>query len=109
MVIRLIESVSLRFGEWSQAAWEMQLEFLRGSSAWDVRFAACYHTDHAADLNSAKELITGKAMHSWWDKSPEAGSKSRAAVPFSEPLPELECLTLNDGEVKTFFSNMLTF
>ncbi|CAK9114032.1 Uncharacterized protein SCF082_LOCUS52831 [Durusdinium trenchii] len=89
-----------RFGEWSQAAWEMQLEFLRGSSAWDVRFAACYHTDHAADLNSAKELITGKAMHSWWDKSPEAGSKSRAAVPFSEPLPELECLTLNDGEVK---------
>ncbi|CAK9097690.1 unnamed protein product, partial [Durusdinium trenchii] len=98
-----------RFGEWSQAAWEMQLEFLRGSSAWDVRFAACYHTDHAADLNSAKELITGKAMHSWWDKSPEAGSKSRAAVPFSEPLPELECLTLNDGEVKTFFSNMLTF
>ena len=40
-------------------------------------------------------------MHQWWDISEAAGPKARASEPFSEGIPELECLTVVDNELKS--------
>ena len=55
----------VRFAEWSQAAWQMQLEHIRSGNTWDVRFMSCYHRDNAADMTASREMITGKLLHQW--------------------------------------------
>ena len=78
------------------------MDFLNHSGApWDCRFLALYHSDNASDLSSCQESIVGKAMEGWWDKCSEAGPKSRQASSFNQQLPNLDCLSVIDGEIKT--------
>ncbi|CAK9083390.1 unnamed protein product [Durusdinium trenchii] len=49
---------------------------------------------------SCQQLVCGRAMQQWWDISEAAGPKARASEPFSEGIPELECLTVVDNELK---------
>lgn len=93
-----------RFCEWGQACWELQRDFLLGSEPddkkWDVRFVGVYH-DTDGTLDQCKQLITGRALDQWWDKSEESGPPTRASERFSEDPPSLECLSIADGVVKT--------
>ena len=50
---------------------------------------------------SCQQLVCGRAMQQWWDISEAAGPKARASEPFSEGIPELECLTVVDNELKS--------
>ena len=94
-----------RFSEWSQAAWQLQRDFLIATSpedpAWDVRFLSIFHDDDAKYAESCQQLVCGRAMQQWWDISEAAGPKARASEPFSEGIPELECLTVVDNELKS--------
>ena len=84
----------------------MQKQFLTNpQEAWDVRFLAIYHDDDAKLAESSQQLICGKAMTQYWDVSEMAGSKTRSSEPFSEPIPELECLAVVDSEPTLFGTN----
>lgn len=94
----------VRFGEWSKACWNLQKRLLNDDELMDnhpdVRFAAIYHSDQAADHKSFQETVTGLVMSEHWDVSDQAGSKSRGRAVFGEPLPTLESLAVVDGELK---------
>lgn len=93
-----------RFCEWGQACWELQRDFFLGSEPgdkkWDVRFVGVYN-DNDTTLDQCKQLITGRALDQWWDKSEESGPATRASERFSEDPPPLECLSIADGALKT--------
>lgn len=36
----------------------------------------------------------------WWDKSPQAGPKQRAAATEPKPLPSMEILTVQDSRLE---------
>eukprot|EP00435_Cladocopium_sp_Y103_P009906 s1729_g2.t1 len=97
-----------KFSEWSQAIWELQRGFLLGEDdcqKWDVRGLSLYH-DNDSYMENHRDLLLGRAMSQWWDKSDQAGPAARAAQPFGEDMPELECLTVStDGEIKTFIKS----
>ncbi|CAK9083114.1 unnamed protein product, partial [Durusdinium trenchii] len=100
----IVDLLPSRFSEWSQAAWQLQRDFLIATSpedrAWDVRFLSIFHDDDAKYAESCQQLVCGRAMQQWWDISEAAGPKARASEPFSEGIPELECLTVVDNELK---------
>ena len=94
---------SLRFTEWSQAAWELQRDYLLredGASKWDVHFMSLYHDSDAQMMDAASNLIAGRALNQWWDKAEESGPAARVTEPFSVELPSLECLAINGSELK---------
>ena len=85
-----------RFCEWSSACWEIQKDNLLGTNLdLDLRFLALYHNDDSVHLTSAKECLVGRAMGQWWDRSNEAGPRSRENTRFQEDLPNLEVLCVN--------------
>ena len=92
-----------RFSEWSQAAWDIQKGFLLGeddAKDWDLHFMSLHHESDCF-MDPSKDLITGRAMREWWDKSQESGPPARNAEAFAVDLPALDCLCIsNDGEVK---------
>lgn len=93
----------LRFGEWSQAGFNIQkMSLLRedGGNKWDLRFMSIYH-DTDQFMEPSRDLITGRCMDQWWDSCDEAGPAARTSEPFSIERPTLECLAASDGEVKT--------
>lgn len=92
-----------RFCEWSQAAWEMQRDYLlgeEGGNKWDIHFMGVYHDSDGHWMDANKDLITGRALSQWWDKSDEAGPAARISEPFALECPTLECLAISDGGVK---------
>lgn len=94
---------AVRFCEWSQAAWELQRAFLLGedgANKWDMHFMSVYHDNDGHWLDSNKDLIAGRAMSQWWDKSDESGPAARASEPFGVELPTLECLAVSGAELK---------
>ena len=85
-----------RFCEWSSACWEIQKDNLLGTNLdLDLRFLALYHNDDSVHLTSAKECLVGWAMGQWWERSNEAGPRSRENTRFQEDLPNLEVLCVN--------------
>ena len=99
----IISSSYLRFTEWSQASWELQRDYLLGedgASKWDVHFMSLYHDSDAQMMDTAKNLIAGRALNQWWDKADESGPAARKTEPFSVEVPTLECLAINASELK---------
>ena len=92
-----------RFAEWSSACWEIQQSWLlEEDRSLDVRFLGVYHEDNAKELTLSIEALAGKALDGFWDRSEKAGPKCRSAATFHEELPNLECLTIVEGEIKLF-------
>ena len=92
-----------RFCEWSQAAWEIQLPYILGedgANKWDLRCMSFYHDSEGDLMEQHKDLLTGRMMRQWWDRSEQAGPAARVTEPFAEDLPTLECLSVHDGELK---------
>lgn len=87
-----------RFSEWSSACWEIQRDYLLGTDqSIDLRFLAVYQNDEASFLKAAQDLRVGRAMDQWWDKSDEAGPRSRENVRFQQDPPSLEVLSATVG------------
>lgn len=103
-VSSLLEQAAFdRFAEWGMAAWEKQRESLaEPTKRIDVRFLSVYHSD-SKDKAAHEEAIRGKIMKEWWDSCELAGPKSRATATFPESLPDLTCLSVTNGEVKTLW------
>lgn len=102
----------MRFGEWSQACFDIQRDYLLGEDGakkWDLRCMSVYHETDGQLLDEAKELITGRCMDQWWDKSDGAGPAARAAEPFNIEPPSLECLAISEGELRTLFWDCETY
>ena len=57
---------------------------------------------HESDqfMEERQDLLCGRMMSQWWDKTEQAGPSSRAAEPFSQSIPQLDGLSVTDGEVK---------
>lgn len=93
-----------RFSEWSYATLEFQKDFLNDSENcdYDFSFLGLFHSDDHKHMTSNKDTVAGKMMTGWWDTSSDAGPATRPQSRFEEQPPELEVLTLVDGEVKNF-------
>ena len=86
------------------ASWSIQAAFLQEANReLDVRFLGVYHSDNAEELTSARAVLMGRLISDYWDGCEKAGSKTREASSFSESLPTLQSLVINeDGEIKFF-------
>ena len=60
-----------------------------------------YQSDDGSVMKTTHETLVGKVMSAWWDRSEEAGPKTRPNCQFSVPLPALDVLALTDGKLKT--------
>ncbi|CAK9076978.1 unnamed protein product [Durusdinium trenchii] len=109
--VLIVDLLPTRFAEWGRAAWNLQKRLLNDEDLLEnhpeIRFAALYHADNAADHTNCKEAVTGLIMSEHWDCSDQAGSKSRGRAAFGEPLPSLETLAVVDGEVKTLNNQLV--
>ena len=71
-----------------------------GFEKWDLHFWGVYHDSDANWMEANKDLLTGRAMAQWWDKSDDSGPAARASEPFGVPCPTLECLAITEGVLK---------
>ncbi|CAK9091804.1 unnamed protein product [Durusdinium trenchii] len=96
--VLVVDLLPSRFSEWSSACWEIQRDYLLGTDqSIDLRFLAVYQNDEASFLKAAQDLRVGRAMDQWWDKSDEAGPRSRENVRFQQDPPSLEVLSATVG------------
>jgi hypothetical protein len=71
-----------------------------GATKWDLRCMSIYHDNEGHYMDQHKDMLTGRMMGQWWDRSDQAGPAARVHEPFSQEIPPLECVTICDGEVK---------
>ncbi|CAL1130517.1 unnamed protein product [Cladocopium goreaui] len=87
--VLVVDLLPSRFCEWSSACWEIQKDNLLGTNLdLDLRFLALYHNDDSVHLTSAKECLVGRAMGQWWDRSNEAGPRSRENTRIADMVAE---------------------
>lgn len=67
---------------------------------WDLHFLGIYHDTEGHLMDANKELVTGRAMFQWWDKTDESGPAARSSEPFAVECPALDCLSISDQAVQ---------
>lgn len=73
----------------------------------DVPNGTCMHymgifLEDDTNRQKLETQVAGKIMSGWWDGSNEAGDARRPRASFSEPVPQLDVLTIGeDHAVRT--------
>ena len=118
--VQIFDLLPNRFAEWSRAAWALQLESLGAGQRETLPYSYTAYSLDAAECDAMRAASKGRAMkdlhivmtnwqlffhnaalcQEWWDSSADAGSKTRPASSFDQPIPSLCSLTVADGELK---------
>ena len=96
--------LKLRFGEWSQACAQLQLDELLGNNKALAITYLCICLSDDPNMRSLSSTIAGQFMAKWWDVSAEAGPKRRPRTAFNESIPTLNILSAANGVCKTLDS-----
>lgn len=63
-----------------------------------VTYMGIFLEDECSMSRALESSVAGKLMSNWWDSSSEAGARRRPRSSFSEPIPQLEVLTIGDDQ-----------
>lgn len=66
----------------------------------DFRYFGVWHQDDHVAMKACHDVVAGRMLAQWWDKSQSAGPNTRPQAPFSHELPTLDVLALAGSEVQ---------